>query len=366
MSDIWQTCKLRTVADIRVSNVDKKFSTAETPVRLCNYLDVYLNNYISKSIEFMNASASKAEIDRFSLFAGDVVITKDSETPDDIGISAVITESIDRLVCGYHLAMIRPRNEKVNAIYLSKQLCSSPIVKYFAVNANGSTRYGLSIGAIENLEMPLAPKPEQDKIAEILLTVDMAIEQTEALIAKQQRIKAGMMQDLLTRGIDEQGNLRSEETHEFKDSPLGRIPVEWNVVPLLSFANSSQSSFVNGPFGSDLLASELQSEGVPVIYVRDIKPGSYQRVSTVNVSETKADQLHACNVIYGDVLAAKVGDPPCDAAPYFYRERAVVTQDVIRIRPSDDVNSSFLCYLLNSHIGRRVVNEIIITLTSRM
>ena len=71
--------------------------------------------------------------------------------------------------------------------------------------------------------------PEQAKIAEVLSTVDQAIEQTEALIAKQQRIKTGLMQDLLTRGIDENGNLRSEDTHEFKDSPIGRIPAEWEV-----------------------------------------------------------------------------------------------------------------------------------------
>ncbi len=73
---------------------------------------------------------------------------------------------------------------------------------------------------------------EQAKIAEILSTVDRAIEQTEALIAKQQHIKTGLMQNLLTRGIDEHGNLRTEQTHKFKDSPLGRIPVEWEVVPV--------------------------------------------------------------------------------------------------------------------------------------
>jgi type I restriction enzyme S subunit len=73
---------------------------------------------------------------------------------------------------------------------------------------------------------------EQSKIAEVLSTVDRAIEQTEALIAKQERIKTGLMQDLLTRGIDEHGNLRSESTHKFKDSPLGRIPIEWEVLPL--------------------------------------------------------------------------------------------------------------------------------------
>jgi restriction endonuclease S subunit len=72
-------------------------------------------------------------------------------------------------------------------------------------------------------------KKEQEKIAEVLSTIDRAIAQTEAIIAKQQRIKTGLMQDLLTKGIDENGNIRSEATHKFKDSAIGRIPVEWEV-----------------------------------------------------------------------------------------------------------------------------------------
>lgn len=78
---------------------------------------------------------------------------------------------------------------------------------------------------------------EQTQIATILSTIDRAIEQTEALIAKQQRIKTGLMQDLLTKGIDKDGNIRSEETHEFKDSPLGRIPVEWEVKKIGEFTD---------------------------------------------------------------------------------------------------------------------------------
>ena len=97
-------------------------------------------------------------------------------------------------------------------------------------------------------------RPEQTKIADILSTADRAIEQTEALIAKQERIKAGLMQDLLTRGIDEHGNLRTEETHVFKDSPLGRIPEEWGVELLDSLAirgsghtpNKGRSTYWNG------------------------------------------------------------------------------------------------------------------------
>jgi type I restriction enzyme S subunit len=88
-------------------------------------------------------------------------------------------------------------------------------------------------GVMADIQLSLpAYKAEQSKIAEILSTLDRAIEQTEALIAKQQRIKTGLMLDLLTKGIDEHGNIRSEDTHAFKDSSLGLIPVEWEAKPL--------------------------------------------------------------------------------------------------------------------------------------
>jgi type I restriction enzyme S subunit len=98
--------------------------------------------------------------------------------------------------------------------------------------AVGTTVLSLRLPHFQNLELPLPPLPEQRKIAEILETVDNAIEKTEKIIEKYKRIKQGLMQDLLTKGIDEKGNIRSEKTHKFKDSPLGRIPEEWEVVRL--------------------------------------------------------------------------------------------------------------------------------------
>jgi type I restriction enzyme, S subunit len=72
---------------------------------------------------------------------------------------------------------------------------------------------------------------EQAKIAEILSQVAHAIEDTEALIAKQRRIKVGLMRSLLANGIDRNGKIRSEKTHEYQNSRLGRIPIEWEVTP---------------------------------------------------------------------------------------------------------------------------------------
>jgi type I restriction enzyme S subunit len=198
MTDTWDMTRLADMADIRVSNVDKKSDLAEIPVRLCNYMDVYLNTYVTRHLDFMDATATPSEIERFTLRRGDVVITKDSETPDDIGIPAVIAEDIERLICGYHLALIRPDPARLDSIYLTKQLATARVARFFAQKATGSTRYGLPTSAIETLTIPTPPLPEQIRIAEVLSTVDRAIEQREVNIAKLRLLRAGLMQDLLS------------------------------------------------------------------------------------------------------------------------------------------------------------------------
>ena len=107
----WQVRRLGTIADMRVSNVDKHAREDEFPVRLCNYVDVYKNDRITPIMPFMTATASRDEIERFSLETGDVLITKDSETWDDIGVPALVVESAIDLVSGYHLALLRPFKE---------------------------------------------------------------------------------------------------------------------------------------------------------------------------------------------------------------------------------------------------------------
>jgi type I restriction enzyme S subunit len=74
----WDTRRLRHACEMRVSNVDKHTERGETPVRLCNYVDVYKNERIRGSLRFMSATASEDERIRFHLRTGDVVITKDS------------------------------------------------------------------------------------------------------------------------------------------------------------------------------------------------------------------------------------------------------------------------------------------------
>jgi type I restriction enzyme S subunit len=105
----WRDVQLKEIAEIRTSNVDKKTVADQPAVRLCNYTDVYYNPYITNDVSFMDATATKSQIEKFGLQKGDVIITKDSESPDDIAVPALIDEELDNVLCGYHLALIRPR-----------------------------------------------------------------------------------------------------------------------------------------------------------------------------------------------------------------------------------------------------------------
>ena len=160
----------------------------------------------------------------------------------------------------------------------------------FRLASQGSTFEAINSSELKQWSI-LHPKDkaEQAKIAEVLSTVDRAIEETEALIAKQQRIKTGLMQDLLTRGIDERGDLRSEQTHKFKDSPLGRIPVEWECASLASFVPSAE-------YG---ISSSLGDSGSPVLRMNNFVEGEAELSELKYTSNPVPEHLQ---LRAGDVL----------------------------------------------------------------
>ena len=245
----WREVPLVSVAEPRFSSVDKLTHSSEEPVHLCNYRDAYSNDYITDDLKFMRASATQPEISRFGLQVGDVIITKDSETPDDIGIPAVVDYAASNLVCGYHLALIRPNKDEVDPTFLAKQLRHDRLARYFGQQANGLTRYGLPIGAVNNAPLWLPEPQEQKDVGVILRLMDEAIAKTGLVIAKLRQMRAGLLHDLLTRGLDHNGELRDPIAHpeQFQDSPLGRIPKEWNIKRLDELADVDRGKFAHRP-----------------------------------------------------------------------------------------------------------------------
>jgi len=177
--------RLRSVARIVVSNVDKKSVHGELPVRLCNYIDVYYNETIHADLPFMGATATPDQVQQFALRRSDVLLTKDSETPDDIAVPAFVSEELPGVVCGYHLAIVRPDHREVDGRYLYWSLASSVARQQASASAMGITRFGLRQDAIRDMVIQLPPKTEQRAIADYL---DRETARIDALVAAHQRI----------------------------------------------------------------------------------------------------------------------------------------------------------------------------------
>ena len=194
----WNVRHLEEVTVIAVSPVDKKSSPGEETVRLCNYTDVYYNDHILDDMDFMVATASNNEIERFSLRQGDVVITKDSETPDDIAIPAYVEQELNGVVCGYHLAIIRPDTDLADGQFLA-YLFSLPHTRYyFFTLANGATRFGLGVESIRRASFSLPQIEEQKAIAKIIRTADAELFSLRKQLGALREEKKALMQQLLT------------------------------------------------------------------------------------------------------------------------------------------------------------------------
>jgi len=222
----WGWASIGDVAKLSFSSVDKKSVEGEKAVRLCNYMDVFYNRRIREGMPFMASTASDSDIKKFTLNKDDVVLTKDSETPEEIAFAAVIDEQIDNLVCGYHLAVLRPDQGKVTGEYLMSAINFHPNHHQFVRLANGATRFGLGIDSLNNALIPLPPLAEQRKIAEILRTWDEAIETAEAELKAKQERKRGLMIKCLGPAIEARG------VNGWRTVRLGEIcnPQQWTTI----------------------------------------------------------------------------------------------------------------------------------------
>ena len=234
----WDVQRLRNIAEVRFSNVDKHSKDDEYAIRLCNYSDVYYNERIRSDIEFMRATATAEEIERFRLVVGDVLITKDSESWEDIGVPALVENTDDALICGYHLALLRPIMGRVSGEFLHRALSCRPVANQFFVRANGVTRFGLSQTAIKAVWLPIAPPSEQPAIVRFLDHADRRIqryiEAKEKLIALLEEQKQAIIHQAVTGQID----VRTGEPYPiYKPSGvewLGDMPGHWEARRLKS------------------------------------------------------------------------------------------------------------------------------------
>lgn len=238
--------RLGNVSEIVFSNVDKHTFDEEMPIRLCNYRDVYQNTRITHAIDFMEASALPREIERFQLLPGDVLATKDSEAPDDIAISALVAEELPGVLCGYHLALIRPYPHKLCGAYLAWLHASKAFLAQYEAKAVGVTRFGLTRHAFKEALIPLPPLPEQERIAAYL---DSSCAELDAAVAAKHRqletldaLTGAIIHQAVTQGLNPNAVTKPSGLDW-----LSEVPAHWKVQQIKRTCNLVRGQFTHRP-----------------------------------------------------------------------------------------------------------------------
>ena len=331
--DGWQRARLGDVADVAFSGVDKRTVDAEVPVQLCNYTDVFYNRRIVVGMDLMTATATLSEKHKWALKNGDVLFTKDSETPDEIGIPAFVADDMPGVLCGYHLGLARPRKGALDGAFLAEALMSRESRKQFARIANGVTRFGLTLDATKALPILLPPLPEQRAIAAVLHGIDDAIEGAEAAIAATETLRDALLRDLLTRGLPGQHT-------EFRDVPgLGTIPADWDVVRLGDVAEVERGKFAHRPRNEP----RFYGGDVPFIQTGDVVKSTGKikdHSQTLNEFGLSISRLFPAGTIV-ITIAANIGETAITSYPVAFPD------SLVGITPSR-IDTIFLEYFLRT------------------
>jgi type I restriction enzyme S subunit len=337
----WDARRLRHACEMRVSNVDKHTKKGEIPVRLCNYVDAYKNERIKESLRFMLASATKDELARFRLHKLDVVITKDSEDWKDIGVPSLVEYEAQDLVCGYHLAILRPRLA-LNGAFLHRALQCHFIAVQLRIEANGVTRYGLSHGAILGVSIPLPSLEEQTAIVRFLDwangRLERAIRAKRKVIALLNEQKQAIIHRAVTRGLDPSVPLKPSGIPW-----LGDIPQHWQAKRLKAIA------LIRYGLGQPPRESET---GLPLIRATNVDSGRILEKNLIRVDPADVPKTRNAFLKAGEIIVVRSGALTADSAiiPKEY-EGAVAGYDmvvsVIRAQPE------FVAMALLSNYVRR-------------
>ena len=335
--------KLADIAKIEISGVDKKTIEGETPVRLCNFVDVYYNWAITKekAKSFMAASAKQTEINKCSIGKGMVVITKDSETRDDIGVATYIADDFENVVLGYHCALITPNPAVIDGKYLNAFMHTRYIQKYFENNASGSgQRYTLSNDTIGNIPVLLPSVEEQHTIGKVLADIDRKIE-----LNKQINDNLEAMAKQLYDYWFVQFDFPNEDGKPYKSSGGAmvynekmkrEIPQGWHCGTLLDIAE-----YTNGLACQKYRPTD--NNKLPVIKIKEMHDGL-----SADTEWVKADIPNDVKVFDGDVLFS--WSASLEVMLWAYGNGGL-NQHIFKVTSKNGYPRSFYFYQLIHYVG---------------
>ena len=198
-------------ATISFSSVDRKEESNQLTVGICHYPIAYRNEIITKDTALDDGKCTQDELDRFALRRGRIILTKDSESRDDIGIPAYVAEDIPNAVCGYHLAFVDVMDELIVPEFLFRFLQADKVMGYYAANSYGVTRYGLGKPVIENLLVAIPPVEEQRAIVAHIRQSTMTIDKVKVEVNRVLEQLSVYRQSIISEAVTGKIDLREWE-----------------------------------------------------------------------------------------------------------------------------------------------------------
>jgi type I restriction enzyme S subunit len=287
---------------------------------------------------------------------GDVLLN--STGTGTIGRSCTFAASGSFIVDG-HVTVIRPKPHAADGRWIESLLRSPWGQTHLEARCfSGSTnQVELSRAELAGTVIPLPPVSEQLRISEILDAIDEVTRSTTVLMRKLELTRQGLLCDLLTRGVDDNDELRDPDLHpsEFHDTSLGRRPRIWSLAELGSLVAEA----VDGPFGSNLKTEHYVPEpGVRVVRLQNIGRGRFEEQDRAFITEGHAAGLGRHAVVPGDLLVASLGDEQhpfaraCMYPPHL--SGGIVKADCFRLRFLTALaDARYVMHVLNCPATRR-------------
>ncbi|MEH6482003.1 MULTISPECIES: restriction endonuclease subunit S [Pseudoalteromonas] len=268
----------------------------------------------------------------------DVLLTM--EAP--LGNVALVPDS-NKYILSQRVILLKVNLKKIYSLFLYQQLKSDFFQRLLQENATGTTALGIPQKKLVKLGIIVPPLAEQQKIAKILTSVDEVIEKTQAQIDKLKDLKTGMMQELLTNGIGHT---------EFKDSPVGRIPAEWEVKPLSALIDVMESGWSPQCESYPAVAGEWG-----VLKTTSVKWEGFNFKENKKLPEFLEPRLTA-QVEHKDILITRAGPAErvgvvayVDKVP----KKIMLSDKIIRLKTKDSCNTKFLSLWLSCDTTKHYV-----------
>ena len=297
----WKVKRLKFSSKIELSSVDRHLNNDEEQVLICHYPHVYNNEKITRTTQLDKGTCTVTELEKFRLKKDDVIITKDSESPDDIGVPVFVVEDMEKSVCGYHLAQVTSDKKQLLGNFLFRFLETNISKAYFEINSHGVTRFGLGKDSIGSLFIIQPSICEQEQVSKFLdretFNIDSQIRNNKKLIELLKEKRQAIINQAITKGIDSKVPM--------KDSGIewiGKIPKHWKINKI------KFTSYVKGRIGwQGLRSDEFTKEGPYLVTGTEFKDGKVDWKNCYHVEPWRYEQDPYIQVKNDDVLITKDG-----------------------------------------------------------